>query len=136
MYSADEIVKTAQEIRPYLPQLLDAPSAQQVDSQLAQLLVRSQDAPATQQIVELLTQREPTREWMRLSLEEHYPVETIFKTLRTYHPLSGSDNSIESPRYICTVASCHQSWYRRDQSVGIPRCPIHDVQMVRDSKAH
>ncbi|HEY9738601.1 MAG TPA: hypothetical protein V6D06_20050 [Trichocoleus sp.] len=137
MYSTDEIVKAAQEIQPYLPRLLDAPSAQQIGSQLSRLLGQvSANSTAAQQIVEVLGQQEPTREWLRLSLEEHYAPEAILKTIRTYQPLEGSTSPIESPRYICPVASCHQEWYRRSPSAETPRCPIHDVQFVRDSKAH
>lgn len=137
MYSTDEIVKTAQEIRPYLPRLLDAPSAQQVEEQLSALLGQVSASPAAaQQIVAVLGQQELTREWLRLSLEEHYGAEAILKSIRTYQPLDGSTSPIESPRYICPVASCHQEWYRRSPSATTPRCPIHDVQFVRDSKAH
>ncbi|MBD0269463.1 MAG: hypothetical protein ICV77_14365 [Cyanobacteria bacterium Co-bin8] len=137
MYSADEIVKIAQEIRPYLPKLLDTSIAQQIDGQLAGLLSQGPtEPPATQQIVAVLSQHELTREWLRLSLEEHTPAEAILKSLRTYEPLTGSHNPIESPHYVCPVASCHQEWYRRSPTVETPRCPIHDVQFVRDSKGH
>lgn len=151
-YSIDEIVRTAQEIRPYLMKLLEAPNAQRVDQQLAQLLSQSSDplgmasaiAPQptatqqaiTQQIVDVLSQQESTREWLRLALEERYPAETILRTLWTYHPLSSREHSIESPRYRCPVASCHQEWHRRSPEASIPKCPIHHLQMVRDSKAH
>lgn len=53
-----------------------------------------------------------------------------------YTPLSGSKSQVESPRYRCPVASCHQVWYRPTAIEQIPPCPIHDVQMVRDSKVH
>jgi hypothetical protein len=53
-----------------------------------------------------------------------------------YSPLPGSKSQVESPRYRCPVASCHQVWYRPEASENIPQCPIHDVQMVRDSKVH
>ncbi|MBD0335364.1 MAG: hypothetical protein ICV62_07745 [Cyanobacteria bacterium Co-bin13] len=136
-YSADQIVKTAQEIRPYLAKLLDAPTAQQVDGQLAHLLSQASAEPlATEQIVAVLSQHELTREWLRRSLEENTAAETILKSLRTYEPLTGSHNPIESPHYVCPVASCHQEWYRRDSAVETPRCPIHDVRFVRDSKGH
>lgn len=53
-----------------------------------------------------------------------------------YTPLAGSESRIESPRYRCPVASCHQTWYRHSSDEAIPHCPIHDVVMVRDSKVH
>lgn len=54
----------------------------------------------------------------------------------SYMPLAGSESRIESPRYRCPVASCHQTWYRHRSDEEIPHCPIHDVVMVRDSKVH
>lgn len=53
-----------------------------------------------------------------------------------YTPLVGSESRVESPRYRCPVASCHQIWYRHSSEEDIPHCPIHDVVMVRDSKVH
>ncbi|MGF1570353.1 MAG: hypothetical protein ACFCVD_20155 [Nodosilinea sp.] len=55
---------------------------------------------------------------------------------QSYLPLTGSVARVESPRYRCPVASCHQVWYRHDTSEAIPPCPIHDVLFVRDSKVH
>ena len=52
-----------------------------------------------------------------------------------YPPLVGSVSRVESPRYRCPVASCHQVWYRHDPEEPIPHCPIHDLPLVRDSKA-
>jgi hypothetical protein len=51
-----------------------------------------------------------------------------------YPPLTGSASRVESPRYRCPVASCHQIWYRHGLEETIPHCPIHDLQLVRDSK--
>ncbi|MEY3297034.1 MAG: hypothetical protein RLZZ597_294 [Cyanobacteriota bacterium] len=54
----------------------------------------------------------------------------------SYTPLAGSESRVESPRYRCPVASCHQIWYRHSSDEAIPHCAIHDVVMVRDSKVH
>lgn len=54
----------------------------------------------------------------------------------SYSPLVGSQARVESPRYRCPVANCHQSWYRHEAEEAIPHCPIHDVVLVRDSKVH
>lgn len=53
-----------------------------------------------------------------------------------YSPLMGSPSQVESPRYRCPVASCHQQWHRHATDDPIPHCPIHDLALVRDSKAH
>ena len=137
MFPPDKLLTAARQIRPYIPELLDAAIAQRVGQQLESLLttaVSQQDVD--QQIVTLLTEHETTREWLRLYIEENYPADAILKVIRTYFPLPGALHAVESPRYLCPVASCHQEWYRRDREQAIPNCPIHDVQFVRDSKAH
>lgn len=146
MYSAEDVVKTAAEIQPYLPSLLDAASARQLADQLTPLLSEATPPPAAdpaahsptaaQQIMALLSQQKTTREWLRLALEERHTADTILKLLNTYQPLAGSTSTIESPHYVCPVSSCHQQWYRHDPEEAIPLCPIHNVQLVRDSKGH
>ncbi|NJL45487.1 MAG: hypothetical protein HC922_06590 [Leptolyngbyaceae cyanobacterium SM2_3_12] len=54
----------------------------------------------------------------------------------SYSPLTGSSSRVESPRYRCPVAGCHQIWYRQTTTEDIPHCPIHDTPFVRDSKVH
>jgi hypothetical protein len=135
MYSADAVLDAAQAIRPYLMDLLDVPMAQSVDRQLA-VLLDNQGASGEEKLLGLLQQEAMTREWLRLYLEGQRPAETILPTLRTYNPLTAKSSKIESPKYVCPVASCNQDWYRQSIDQNIPHCPIHDVVMVRDSKAH
>lgn len=119
-----------QAIRPYLPELLNAPMAQQIDYQLDELIASSRIEPA----LEALSKHDASREWLRLYAEGQLAVAEILPHMRKYHPLMDSPNTIESPHYVCPVASCHQEWYRQDQAQAIPRCPIHDVGLVRESK--
>ncbi|MBU6229440.1 MAG: hypothetical protein KGQ93_07075 [Cyanobacteria bacterium REEB459] len=56
-------------------------------------------------------------------------------TLERYAPLRRSQVRVESPRYRCPVANCHQSWYRHSLTEPIPTCPIHALALVRTSKA-
>lgn len=137
MYSTEAITQAANDIRPYLPSLLEAPVANRLARQVTALLNQSTADPATsQQLADLLSEQEVTRQWLHLYLDEHYSPEAILPLVMTYSPLSGSHNQIESPRYTCPVASCHQTWYRRQPDAAIPHCPIHDLPMVRDSKVH
>ena len=137
MFPPEKILSAAGEIRPYIPELLDASLAQQLDKQLEDLLAQAtSEQDIAQQILKLLVDHESTREWLRLYVEEKYPADAILKVIRTYFPLPTTLHSVESPRYLCPVASCHQKWYRRDREQEIPHCPIHDVQFVRDSKGH
>jgi hypothetical protein len=134
MYSANAVLDAAQAIRPYLKDLLAVPMAQSVDRQLAVLLEAQGNAPGEAKLLGLLQQETMTREWLRLYLEEKRPADTILPILRTYSPLTAKSSKIESPKYVCPVASCNQDWYRQAVDQTIPHCPIHDVVMVRDSK--
>lgn len=134
MYSPDDIFRAAHAIRPYLGALVTAAEAQAIDRQLDILIRQSSETNAAHKLLALLTEHDTTQEWIRLLLEEHHPVETILKIIRTYHPLPGNLGTIESPRYICPIASCHQDWYRRSVEQAIPKCPVHDVPLIRASK--
>lgn len=135
MTSSANILQAAREIRPYLTELLPYSDAEVANQRLELILHTSTDETArSQEIMALLSTAETTQEWMRLYLEEHHPAAEILKIIRTYQPLPGKSGAIASPRYRCPVANCHQTWYRREASAGIPDCPIHGVKMVRDSK--
>jgi hypothetical protein len=135
MTSPTNVLQAARAIRPYLSQLLPHTDAEVADKRLELILQTSTDDEArSQEILSLLSAAEPTQEWMRLYLEEQKPADEILKIMRTYHPLPGKSGAIASPRYRCPVASCHQTWYRREASAEIPDCPIHGVKLVRDSK--
>ena len=108
--------------------------AQSVDRQLVILLEAQGNTVSEEKLLGLLQQAEMTREWLRLYLEEQRPADTILPMLRTYYPLTAKSSKIESPKYVCPVASCHRDWYRQAVDQAIPHCPIHDVVMVRDSK--
>ena len=137
MFPSDKLLAAAREIRPYIPELLDPLLAQTLGKQLEGLLAMAVlEQGVDKQILKLLAEHKATQEWIRLYVEENYPAEAILKVIRTYSPLPGTMHAVESPRYLCPVASCHQEWYRRDLEQAIPNCPIHDVQLVRDSKGH
>lgn len=131
MSASQSLTEAIHAIRPYLPQLLDAPTSQQVNRKLDQL---SNTPEAAEAVAQVLNQYDTTREWLRLYTEENLAADQILAHMRKYHPLIGSPNTIESPHYVCPVASCHQDWYRGSASQPIPRCPIHDLQLVRASK--
>lgn len=134
MTSPVNMLEVAQAIRPHLSDLLTAPAAQAMEQRLDLILNVVADPEAqSEEIRQLLATAQPTQEWFTLYTQGH-PAETILSTIRTYQPLPGKSDAIASPRYRCPVANCHQVWYRRDVNEAIPNCPIHDVQMVRDSK--
>lgn len=135
MNSSAHVLQAAREIRPYLPELLMSAEANSLALRLEQAIAAAQQDEAQQvTILALLSEAESTREWTRLFLEEGKPAAEILQIIRTYHPLPGKTGAIASPRYRCPVASCHQTWYRREVEAAIPDCPIHGVKLVRDSK--
>ncbi|NJN22634.1 MAG: hypothetical protein HC812_17490 [Leptolyngbya sp. RL_3_1] len=134
MYSANAVFDAAQAIRPYLTDLLAVPMAQSMDRQLAMLLEPDGRVSRDEKLLDLLQQEAMTREWLRLYVEEQRPADQILPILRTYYPLLAKTSKIQSPRYVCPVASCHRDWYRQTVAQAIPHCPIHDVPLVRDSK--
>ena len=136
MTSSPDVLQAAKAIRPYLAELLERPDANAMGDRLELALNATTDTAAQQaEIRRVLSVAEPTREWLRLYLEEQKPAAEILSIIRTYHPLPGKAGVVASPRYRCPVASCHQTWYRREVGAEVPNCPIHGVQMVRESKA-
>ncbi|MEM7648444.1 MAG: hypothetical protein AAF283_04660 [Cyanobacteria bacterium P01_A01_bin.70] len=135
MTSPADVLQAAREIRPYLSELLTHPDAEIMAQRLDLSLNTAADLEAqSTSILNVLSSAEPTREWARLYLEDRQPAAVILSIIRTYQPLPGKAGVVASPRYRCPVASCHQVWYRRQASDSIPNCPIHGVQMVRESK--
>ena len=133
-YSSDDIVNAAQAIRPYLLELLDAPQAQRIEKKLENFLCGAAlESDSYTQLNTILLEHEATREWLRLYLEEDYTADIILDTLRIYYPLRGVMRPMKSPRYICPVEFCHQDWYRQDLDDAIPKCPVHDLQLIIDS---
>ncbi|MEL6397629.1 MAG: hypothetical protein AAFR26_00920 [Cyanobacteria bacterium J06626_4] len=135
MTSPADVLQAAREIRPYLSELLTHPDAEIMAQRLDLSLRTAADSEAQSTgILNVLSSAEPTREWVRLYLEDRQPAAAILPIIRTYQPLPGKAGVVASPRYVCPVASCHQVWYRRQAADDIPNCPIHGVQMVRESK--
>jgi hypothetical protein len=126
----------AQAIRPYLMDLLEVPygpiNGPSTGECYSNLMARP---PADEEkLLALLQQEAMTREWLRLYLKGQRPAETILPIIRTYHPLTAKTSTVQSPKYVCPVASCHRDWYRQTVDQAIPHCPIHNVPLVRDSK--
>jgi hypothetical protein len=134
MSSANAVFDAAQAIRPYLTDLLEVPMAQSMDRQLAMLLEPDGKTVSDEKLLALLQQEAMTREWLRLYLKGQRPADTILPIIRTYHPLMAKTSTVQSPRYVCPVASCHRDWYRQTVDQAIPHCPIHNVPLVRASK--
>ncbi|ASC71316.1 hypothetical protein XM38_022680 [Halomicronema hongdechloris C2206] len=136
MYSLEQLLKAVQALRPYLPQLLEAPTAQALDTQLVALAQAATNTGNGRELWAAIASHDPLRVWVIFYLEHGYDPEASLEAVRTYQPLPSSSHAVTSPRYRCPVANCHHAWYRRSQTEAIPQCPIHGVALVRDSKVH
>jgi hypothetical protein len=133
-YPTADLCRAAQAIQPYLKDLLELRHAQNLEQQLNHLVTNAENPQVGAQILAVLQQEEILWQWTHLYLDEHHEADQILPLIRTYHPLSQGDTSIESPRYGCPVASCHREWYRRNLAETVPTCPIHNLTLVRTSK--
>ena len=119
MYSSAELLVAAKTIRPFLPDLLDQDTAEDMDRQLAALITGCQAGqPQENKIADLLSREAPTREWMARFLA------TDLTVVRGWERLPGI-SAPGAPKYICPEGD--YIWYRLDSSEPIPVCPTHKI---------
>lgn len=122
----EDILETARTIGPYLPDLVGA-EAETVQIALATYLAKAQAGEAVDNdILELLAQRDATREWARQFLQDKVPPPVT----RSYDPLAGSVSVIAAATFVCPVEGCDYVWYRPRAGIAPPNCPIHNVTLV------
>lgn len=113
---ANDILEGARTIRPYLPDLLRPADADFVDRDLAELLAMARAGQRVgSQITDVLSSRQPTREWMRRYLAGQFV------------PYSGPPGS-PSPHPALKKCVCPQGdfvWYQRSVGQTPPPCPTH-----------
>jgi hypothetical protein len=126
MYTSEDVLEAAHVIRPYLPDLLEA-EAETVDRALGDLLTRAESGEAVDnQILELLAERDPTREWTRQFLIDKMPP----PVMRSYDPLAGSVSVIDANTFVCEVPDCPRVWYRPKAGIEPPLCQEHKIPLV------
>ena len=126
MYSPNDISEAARIIRLYLPDLLGT-EAETVDRALANLLNNSPAGESIDnQILELLAERDATREWTRQFLSDKVPP----PVMRSYDPLAGSPSVIGANAFICQVPGCTRVWYRPQAGIEPPNCQEHKIPLV------
>jgi HPt (histidine-containing phosphotransfer) domain-containing protein len=130
------VIAAAHAIRPNLPTLLNAETAQQVqqlDQRLQDLLTQAESGQLSEQsaealITEELRQFDPTRVWMRRYREGENP-EQITRSL-SYSGLGGDPTLQPATKYVCPQANCGtEPWYREGNEA-IPLCETHLVCLV------
>ena len=126
MYTAEDVLEAARLIQPYLPDLLGTEAAT-VDRSLADLLAKAATGEAVENpILELLAERDPTREWAQQFLIDKMPP----LVMRTYDPLAGSQSVINANTFVCTVPACPRIWHRPKAGIAPPICPEHKILLV------
>jgi hypothetical protein len=126
MLSEEEILVAARAIRPILPGLLGT-KAEAVDYSLAELIQRGEAGePVGKDILALLTQEEPTCNW----LQEYFSdtAEDLYNF--GLKPLPGRPHPIKAARYACPVKGCPTVWHQQRAGQPIPACPTHHVTLA------
>jgi hypothetical protein len=125
MFETDDVFRAAQEIREHLRQLIGADQPA-VDARLARLLERAaagQDVKL--EVLELLAEREATREWASRRLGAH----EWFRSYPTERP-PAAPGPIPVRRYACPQR-CDFVWYRFSKADTPPPCPRHGIALAQ-----
>lgn len=126
MYTSEDVLEAARVIRLYLPDLLEA-EAETVDRALADLLTKAESGEAIDnQILKLLAERAPTREWTRQFLIDKMPPPVT----RSYDSLAGSVSVIHANTCVCEVPGCPRIWYKPKAGMEPPLCQEHQIPLV------
>lgn len=128
MYQTENILEGARTIRPYLPELVGA-EAQGIDGELAALLARASQGQKTDTLIlDLLSTRKATKDWMRDYLAEPASVMRSAET-KGYSRPGGDPDPIPGLKYVCPVAG-DTVWYKQYAGEEIPMCNSHSVVLA------
>ena len=130
MFDSQDILYAAQVIRPHLARLTEEQIAQQVISQLDNLLERAETGENVENLIlELLGQHDSTRRWLKTALvgEEADELKKSF-----YQPAPGNIGPVSSGiLYTCPIPDCDFAWSPRRAGQPIPSCPYHATKLTR-----
>jgi hypothetical protein len=125
----EDILEAAHVIRLYLPDLIGA-EAEAVDHALADLLAKATSGESIDnQLLELLAERAPTRDWTRQFLTDKIPPPVT----RGYDPLAGSQSVIDANMFVCQVSGCSRVWFRPKAGIAPPNCQEHQIPLIPTS---
>ena len=126
MYKSEDVLEAARVIQPYLPDLLGTEAAT-VDQALASKVAKvASGEVGVNSILELLAERDTTREWTQKFLIDKMPP----PVMRNYDPLAGSQSIIDANTFICEVPDCPGIWHRPKAGIAPPLCPEHKISLV------
>lgn len=135
MQNRDDILEGARCLRPLLLQFT-GPAAEEIDRKLADLLAASHHAKVDNQILELVAQRDSTRQWMREFLEVKKSQnagerDEQFQRFvsRYFAPPPGDPEPVAAMRFECPRGD--YVWYQHAAGINPPQCPTHHLTLVR-----
>jgi hypothetical protein len=124
-----EIREAARAIRAYLPSLLDADAASELDAALAALLAAPDEPAAVDEaLVAELERYEATAEWTAAFLEHGMPPELAVHPQRSFSGLPGYGETVQTPKFVCPEGD--YVWYRHAVGQEPPHCPTHGELVV------
>lgn len=124
MSEPSHILEAARAIRPYLPTLLDAEPAAQIDGALAALLAAGGHDAEDRILVEL-DRHNATRDWAAGYIELGLPPDLAQYAERSFSEAPGYGDPVRIPKFDCPHGD--YAWYRHDVGEEPPRCPTHGV---------
>jgi hypothetical protein len=111
------IRRAAVAVRSHLPELVGSDMADTFTAELAA-------APDDESLISVVSRQDRVREWMSDYLEAAASSE------RDYTRLSGDPGFVRpSATFTCPLGTL--VWYRRFVGERPPKCPVHDVDLVR-----
>ncbi|XGV97801.1 MAG: hypothetical protein ACAF41_02480 [Leptolyngbya sp. BL-A-14] len=141
MYTSEDVLRAAREIRDQLPELLGEEYTQLIDQPLLDLLIQADDGqPVDNQILELLASQEATRLWMLefLKKENKLPADITKDVTRggwrppgNIFPPTENGDGTNPYLYFCPHLGCNYTWERSDIAEPVGTCPIHDCELVQ-----
>lgn len=127
MCDSDNILEAARAIRPYLADLLGV-DAEAIDRQVAKLLSDAKSGQqVNNQILELLSSFNPTREWMAEFLKDNLPPQVTSSYRSYYRRPPGDPNPPQTVRYVCPEGD----FIVYGEPVP-PTCPTHGLLLIRE----
>jgi hypothetical protein len=129
----DGVLEAARAIRPYLSDLLGPAKAVAIDRQIADALTVGSAGTTAAEQVRMILERDGDTAWFLQRVLDDKP----FYRPPYYQPVitrgitapAGDPGFVAADRYACPQGD--YVWYRPDLGTCVPRCPDHDILLVR-----
>jgi len=125
MYDIKDVLAAAEAIFPILNDLL-GPEAEKIKKELSELLTKAKDGEDVElELMEMLTENDKTREWIRNRLEN----KRLPDQEKSYSKLPGeSEEAVPGiQEYVCP--NCNYTFIRQWVGQKVPKCPTHHTNL-------